>query len=334
MKRGLSFSVEIILLLILFMLYFYQVFPKVSISEYYRGVVDDLYINSLAYSLIDQRMKQVLDHFDIDLIYITFKQVLSSRFNRFYIKLHYYEPVLVKGSGDCIIFMYPIPYGSPNINLKVYRWDGIQCTNLSYSNDWYMFIITGLNKSLASQNISINISGYSNLLDPYSLFLFDIDGNPLKINAIAIDNNFLNLSIENIYNGEVIIVGRIKNSTMEQDLTYLAGRYSIVSKIKDATYISYKQARSSWITLAIDKNCYSSGKLLIEITYPEEWKINKNYDITICRSAQSVYYSNINFFRSFVDIIKLQGILKTSYKYGSSVTLPGLTYSTIDIYVA
>lgn len=333
MKKGLSFSVEIILLLILFMIYFNQAFPGISLSEYYREIVDELYINSLVYSLIDQRIKYVLDHFDIDLIYITFKQILSSRFNKFHIKLRYHEPILIEGDGDCVIFMYPIPYGSPNINLKVFSWDGIQCTNLSYSSDWYMFIITGLNKSLASQNISINISGYSNFLDPYSLFLFDINGNPLKINAIAIDSNFLNLSIENIYNGEVIVVGRIKNSTIEQNLTYLAGRYLIVSEIKNAVYTSHVRDHISWITLAIDKSCYSHGKLLIEVIYPEKWKVNKSYSITACKSVRALYYSNINFFRSFIDIMKIQGIPKSNYKYGGSTTLPGLVYSTIDIYV-
>lgn len=333
MRRGLSFSVEIILLLMLFMLYFNQLFPGVSLSEYYKEIADDLYINSLIYSLIDYRVKHILDHFDIDILYITFKQVLSSRFSRFYMRLHYHEPIRIEGGGDCIVFMYPIPYGSPNINLKISGWDGIQCTNISYSRDWYMFMITGLNRSVVSQNISIDISEYPTL-DPYSLFLFDFDGNPLKINAIAIGEDFLNLSIMNMYNGEIVLVGRIKNNTIEQNLTYLAGRYKIISEIKDAIYMPYVQVPSSWITLAVDKNCYSHGKLLIEITYPEKWAINKSYDITTCKSARTVYYSNINFFRSFIDITKVQGTPKASYKYGSSVTLPGLTYNIVDIYVA
>jgi len=334
MKRGLSFIVEIILLLILFMIYFNQLFPSVSLPEYYNEIVDILYLDSLAYSLIDQKIKQILDHFDVDLIYITFKQVLSSRFSRFYIRLHYYEPVFVKGDGDCILFMYPLPYESSSIDLKIFGWDGIQCTNLSYSKDWYMFIVHGLDDSLSNQNISIDISEYPTL-DPYSLFLFDIDGNPLKINAMALDSSFLNLSIESLYNREVIIMGRVKNNIIEQNLTYLAGRYPIVSKIKNAVNVQFVMTHSSWITLAIDKNCYSRGRLLIKISYPEKGMIvNKNYNMIMCNSAQMVYYSTINFFRPFVDILKVQGMHKASYKYGSSITFPGLIYNTIDIYVA
>jgi len=336
--------------MLLLILYANQIFPNIELRKISIDCENDFYIKTLLTSLINSKVMVLLDDFEVDSIAILLKRSISDFFEGVLIRFKYYEPVYFQNdsSSTCNVLLYPLPYGSHDFALEVYDKNMIKCNNVSYDDDWDFIIISGLPKSNFSVSISVNLTDFLNTyslgnsknLDPYSIFVFDLNGYPLKVKKIYYDGTWLNLTFNNMYNDAVLLVLRIKNSSSYANLTYLAGRYEISATAFSTNYIYNStspgtyMSKFSWITLAIDRTCYRGNKIVVGLTYVGFWDLQKNFSIKNCASVKSANYSMFNFFRYVPDIKSILGFPAKNYHYGGSVTVPGLEYKKVEIYVA
>ena len=349
MRKGLIYSVEVILLMFLLILYVNQLFPSMNIHKNTLYCENTFYLKTLLTSLVNPYINKLLEDFEIDSIAILLKRSLSNVYSGVYLQFNYYDPITLQGNyaSSCNLIMYPLPYEPNHISLEVYNSNFIECTNISYDKDWYFLVISGLSNaknSVFSINLTDIFNKYplanSSNLDVYSIFAYDLQGMPLKINEIYYNKTWLNISLDNIYNNVIFLVFRIKNQSTYSDLTYLGGRYTISSvpfagtTVINSTTPGVYVSKFSWITLAISKDCYSGGKIVVELDYPDTWNLHKNYSLASCSSVKRANYTIFNYFRYIPDISSILGSSPKTLNYGGSLVLPGLEYKKIKIYVA
>jgi len=277
--------------------------------------------------------------------YLIFNRILkdfSQRIKRLEIVKMSYNP-----SYNCISFLYPFP-NIENwdflINMSAYfliqNYEDSLC-NFYATRDWILVII---NISLPGNNISLDLYNLvmqgrnPTNLDVYSVFSFNSYGNPIKINYIAYDNRFLNISFSStsLQNPPIFIVFRIKENKSYPDLTYLRNynSYSNISYINGIVIQTEKIDVAKWLTIYLDTSCIKNGYLIFEYNiYPS--RVQNITNIQNCYSPDNVIYYKNNLFEYYSSDLEKVGITSrpSSLEYTCNILLNnGLSLTDIEVY--
>jgi len=340
------YLVEILLVTILLLTYFAYLNPTGSPRENIEKLAKSYEISTLCSSL-SRSLQNDMNIKDLGITnYLIFNRILkdfSQRIKRQEIVKISYNP-----SYNCVSFLYPFPNIENRdflINESVYfliqNYEDFLC-NFYATKDWILAII---NTSLPGNNISLDLYNLviqgKNLtnLDVYSVFSFDSYGNPIKINYIAYDNRFLNISFSSIplQNLPIFIVFRIKENKSYPDLIYLKNynNYSNISYINGIIVQTEKIDIAKWLTIYLDISCVRKVKYLIVNynIYPS--KVQNITNIQNCYSPDNVIYYKNNLFEYYSGDLEKVGIINrpSSLEYTCNILLNnGLSLTDIEVY--
>jgi len=340
------YLVEILLVAIILLSYLTYLNPTGSPRESIEKLSKSYEVSTICSSL----SKTLQNDMDIKTLgitdYLTFNGILndfSQRIERLEIAKVYYNY-----SYSCISFLYPFPnientYFLVNNSayFSIWNYKDYPCSFYA-TRDW---ILTIINTPLPGNNISLDLSSLSlqgwNLenLDIYSVFSFDSYGNPMKINYIAYDNTFLNISFQNIsQNPPFFILFRIKENSSYPDLTYLANynNYSNISSI-NGTIVQLENVEiADWLTIYLDSTCIKNGYIIFDYyIFPFKIQNMTTMPIQNCYSPYNVIYYKNNFFEYYSEDLEKIGItnLPSSLGYTCDILLNnGLSLTDIGIY--
>jgi len=339
------YLVEMLLVAILLLIYFAYLNPTGSPRENIEKLAKSYEIYTLCSSL-SKNLKNDVNIKDLGITnYLMFNKILkdfSQRIKRLEIvKINYTQPY------SCISILYPFP-NIENTDFLINRSAYFLIKNHEESlcsfyatRDWILVII---NKSLPGNNISLDLYNLviqgKNItnLDVYSVFSFDSYKNPIKINYIAYDNRFLNISLSPIpiQNPPIFIVFRIKEDKSYPDLTYLReyNNYSNVSYISGIIVQTEKIDVAKWLTIYLNTSCIRNGYVIFEYNiYPSKVLDIKN--IQNCYPPDKVIYYKNNLFEYYSIDLEKTGITNrpSSLEYTCNILLNnGLSLTDVEIY--
>ncbi|BBL45493.1 family U32 unassigned peptidase [Nanobdella aerobiophila] len=362
--RSFNYLIEIILVISLVLAYaIYIKFPQnpgtyINIfNKYYTlysGLASTYNYNILSY----------LENNNFDIIssinYFIFSDVLSSYDEKIDIysslKLYNIE------NYSCYEFLYPFPYLGPGLSYTttvnnqnenyflIDNYNGDYCTNISSSNDWYYVVVNYYN----STNISIILNQsylYNNTIDPYSIFAYTYNQNPLYINYVNISyiTNLLgsfpilniSLSLPLNYNQPLLIIFRADNSTYNYLTNF--NNYQLSNNIP-SNIVGYSISPFSWETLYISSQCLDQSKILYFNNYTYFQLLNSSYYPSQLSGATSItavawiyvnnyyYYSNCASGENYVSALATIGVTSYTASTFRQILLPinGNYYLGID----
>ena len=346
--KAFMYLVEIILVALLLLTYLAYINPNTSPKTYIDKLSKDYKICTLCSSL-SKILNDELGIEDITtLTYLSLNNVLKDFSQK--IKRYDFIEMSYNMSYKCLAFLYPFPnmedYGfleNDSAYFLVESYDGIPCS-FSASRDWILVElpnISNANISLYLPYLSIIGRNLSNL-DMYSVFVFDSLGNSIKINYIASDTKFLNISLSPTYELSFIkppfyILFRIKENSTFSNLNYLGGRYTIVSSLKGTIVKPEDIEISNWLTIYVDTSCIKDGFLVLEYDiFPNKYTKLSNINPSTCYPPNKVIYYKNTFFE-YLNSKSLENLKLTnrpkSFEHTCDILKPnGLSLMDFRIY--
>ncbi len=342
--RSLVYSIELILVMLLMLLYVPQILSQIGVNwdRYILEKQEEISFGTFISSLSNEIVRKAVFDYKIDNVYNIVSSLSNKYFRSSFVSLEYYEPVyIVPVNNTTLSGIYRIYYPFPLLvgDNSIFSFDNyfeIYDSNFRkipfyVQSDWLLYKFNGSSLSTIRYPRIVAVLP-SNKIDECSIFAFDEDYNPLKINIVEINYTktgsssiaTIGVNITNFGSNTIYLI--LRNAT--DNSIFLCNRYNITyaSAASIAPFpsnITGTYLIAPWKTIYInDTLSYAAPNVFyIHYTLPPEEKTEEynslnasviNY--TIPSSNYKMFIGRDNLFSINLDLIQIQdeGIRKNS----------------------